>query len=223
MDISVIAILVIASLIGSGLIALAIRRGGQSEEKIQEFARAQGWRYSQDPQTGTTRLRDLKDDWTLQIIFSGDGAVDGMTHRRVEWHSPHGALPEGEAVLGMPLPEKSVAMMQAGGAFGQQILQASLKATLHALGKTGFDLRIDEDTAGDPGGVVMATPGQETAMNTLRKNVTLADIRSTTKTEAVPVIIRNPDGLTLRRPGAVKDLQDLTVMVDLGKSLRDDL
>ena len=43
------------------------------------------------------------------------------------------------------------------------------------------------------------------------------------KAADVPIIIRDAQGLTLRRPGSVKNLEDLTALVALGKSLRADL
>lgn len=106
---------------------------------------------------------------------------------------------------------------------GQLILMAALKGTMHAMGKTRFDLAIDEATAGDPGGVVMASDGQLSAKNRLRRRSALAAYRQGRKETDMPVMIRDTEGLRLRRPGAVKSLDDLTELVALGKALREDL
>lgn len=224
MDNWFILVLIAASLPGSGLMFLALRRGAEKQEAYAAFAQAQGWSYAHDKATNRTadvvRFSDPADDWTIQIIFSGGGATGGSSDRRVEWHTPQGALEDGEAVLGMPIPEKAVMMLQSGGPIGQQVLKAALKGTLYALGRTRFTLEVDEATAGDPGGVVMATEGRAQAMDRLRPNPALAEFRATRKSAEVPVILRNAQGLTLRRPGAVKRLEDLTALVDLGLSLR---
>lgn len=226
MTIWMVAALALASALGTGLIFLAIRRGTQKAHDYQAFAQAEGWEYTLDhpsPRTKTDAFRDPGDDWTLRVVFQGDGAHDGMTRRHVEWHSPQGALDQGQAALGMPLPEKSVHMLQMGGEIGKQILEAALKATFHALGQTRFSLAVDKATAGDPGGVVLATPGQEREMERLRRNMELAVYRDTHKVPMVPVVIRDEDGLTLRRPDRVRDLSELTELVTLGKALREDL
>ncbi|MEP2718063.1 hypothetical protein [Pseudophaeobacter sp.] len=227
MSIWVILVLIAASTIGSGLIYKALQAGGRKQADYQAFAQAQGWHYQRvEPKTGFEKVdefSDPQDDWRLKIIVAGAGAKRGVVHRRQEWQSPQGALAGGEAVLGMPLPQKSVAMLQTGGPMGQQILKAALKATFHALGKTKFDLAIDDATAGDPGGVVMTSEGQAKAMDSLRANGDLVRFRDTHKKAEVPVILRDPEGLKLRRPGAVKDLKDLVALVALGKSLRADL
>lgn len=215
-----IFIIVAASMLGTGLIFLALRKGAQKKLDYEAFAQAQGWRYDHNPATNKTAsidcISDPADDWTLTVMSGGEG-------RRVEWHTTQGALADGEAVLGMPLPPKAVTMMQGGGAMGQQILKAALKSTFHALGKTRFTLAIDEATASDPGGVVMSSDGQTGTMDGLRRSAALASYRSNHKEAEVPVVLRDAEGLKLRRPGAVKSLDDLTALVTLGKSLRADV
>jgi len=227
MNILMIVILAIAALTGTGLIYFVRQRARQKADAYASFAADQGWNYHHDPaQAGLSDIhsfRDPSDDWTLKVIFRSAGASDGMTERRIEWHSPQGALPGGEAVLGMPLPAKAAAMFETGSPLGQKILKTALKATLHALGRTRFTLAIDEATASDPGGVVMSSPGYEAAMNGLRRNTDLARFRETHREADVPVIIRDETGLTLRRPGHVRDLPDLSEIVALGLSLRADL
>lgn len=230
MNIYVIAALILASLVGYGLIFLAMRKGAQRKLDYQAFAGQHGWQYEKIDETGrkvVNRFRDPKDNWVLDVVFVSGGSYavgpySGSVRRWIEWHSPTGAM-EGEAALGMPLPEKSVKMMQMGGDMGKQILKAALKGTFYAIGNTRFTLTIDEASAGDPGGVVMSTPGQEKAMDAFRRNTDLAAYRMGRNTADVPVVIRNQDGISLRRPGAVKTPEDLARYVELGKSLRGDL
>ncbi len=226
MEIWFVLVLIAASGIGSGLIYLATKNKGIKIEQYQNFANEQGWKFHHDKSptnTGNVQFSDPDETWSLSVIFTQSGALDGMTKRRIEWHSPHGALDSGEAVLGMPIPAQSVAMLQSGGAIGQQILKTALKSTLHALGQSRFDLKIDESSAGDPGGIVMASQNQHQAMDALRKNQTLAQFRTTHKPATVPVIIRNETGLILRRPGSATDINDLSELVALGMSLRADI
>lgn len=228
MDNWFIIVLVLASMAGSGLIFLALKKGAQKKHDYQAYAQSQGWLCDADQPAGSgyssvTAFRDPNDDWTLKVLFQSGGPGNTRVRRLVEWHSPQGALTSGEAVLGMPLPEKSVRMMQMGGDIGKQVLKAALKATFHALGQTRFNLTIDEASAGDPGGVVMASDGQSQAMDALRRNADLARFRDTHQEAYVPIILRDETGLTLRRPGAVKTLEELREIVDLGLSLRSDL
>lgn len=224
MDILFLLILIAAGFVGSGLMYLAVRKGAQKKLDYQTFAEERGWVFEQEAITTGSfvweRFRDPKDDWTLRIIFTGDGVYDGRTERRIEWHTPQGALPDGEAVLGMPLPEKAVRMMESGGELGKQVLKAGLKATLYALGKTRFNLTVHEASAGHPGGVVMASDGCEHAMDALRDNAALRQFREGHREADVPVIIRDETGLTLRRPGTAKELSELVEIIELGKALR---
>ncbi|MBI1493578.1 hypothetical protein [Halocynthiibacter styelae] len=230
MNAIVITALIAASAAGYGLMYLAMRKGGHKKQDYQAFADKQGWQYEQISDTTRTtidRFRDPADNWRLDLVFIGGGpntvgSFSGSTRRRMEWHCPTGAI-EGEAALGMPLPEKSVNMMRMGGDMGKQILKAALKGTFYAIGETRFTLTIDEASAGDPSGVVMSTPGQEKAMDAFRRNTDLAGFRMGRNAADVPVVIRNQDGITLRRQGIVKDLDDLPRLADLGKSLRGDL
>lgn len=223
-----VIVLVLASVGGTALMFFAMKKGSQKQHDYMTYAQTQGW--TCDPNAGQgqrnvliTLFQDPGDDWELRVIFASNNAHNGSSRRQVEWHSPRGALQNGEAVLGMPLPEKSVRMMQMGGDIGKQVLKAALKASFHALGRTRFDLTFDEATAGDPGGVVMASEGHAQAMDALRRNADLARFRDTHKDVMVPIIIRDETGLTLRRPGAVKSMDDLRELVDLGVSLRSDL
>lgn len=222
MEIWIFLILGTASLAGSGLIYLAMQRGRHKQQAYEAFAKAQGWQLETDiaGRATTRRFRDPADDWTLDVVFVGAGASGGSTRRRVIWQSPQGALSSGRAVLGLPLPEKAVAVLQGGGLIAQQVLKGALKATIHALGQTKFDLVLDETSAGDPGGVVMASDGRFDAMVRVKQSPELAQFRKDRNPAEVPVILRDEAGLALRRSGPVKDLTELVAIVELGKALR---
>ncbi len=222
MEIWVFLILGTTSLAGSGLIYLAMQRGRHKQQAYETFAKAQGWQLETDKagRATTRRFRDLADDWTLDVVFVGSGASGGSTRRRLNWQSPQGALYSGEAVLGLPLPEKAVAVLQGGGLIAQQVLKGALKATIHALGQTKFDLVLDETSAGDPGGVVMASDGQADAMDRVKQSPELAQFRKNRTPAEVPVILRDTSGLSLRRSGDVRELDELLAIVELGKALR---
>lgn len=221
-----ILVLIAASALGTGLMIWALKRGKEQKADYAKIAAELGWQYEEVSRAGgygsADTFTDPNDDWALRIVFHASGPDGGRSTRRMEWHTPQGALEEGESVLGMPIPEKSVAMMNSG-TIGEQILKAALKGTMYALGNTKFTLTIDKATAGDPGGVVMSTPGQEDAMNVFRRNVTLTEFRATRKEAEVPIIIRNKEGITLRRPNTTTDPKELKAIVDLGKDLRADL
>ncbi|MEX0286544.1 MAG: hypothetical protein AB3N23_18205 [Paracoccaceae bacterium] len=227
MEAWVIIALIGASALGTGLLFLAIRNNADQQAKYAAFAEAQGWQFhygpSKDHPDDAECFSDPSDDWTLRIVFISTGVTDGSATRYVEWHTPQGALPDGVAVLGIVLPPQSVAMLQSGGMIAQQILKVALKATTHALGNTSFKLNLDEATAGDPGGIVLSSDGHAREMDGLRKNADLARYRETCKEAEVPVIIRDKKGMTLRRPGKAKKMDDLVALVELGKSLRRDV
>ncbi|MEO0752592.1 MAG: hypothetical protein AAFY25_12405 [Pseudomonadota bacterium] len=221
-----ILVLIAGSAVGTGLTIWALRRNTAKKADYAQIAQDLGWQYSEESTSGgygsADTFSDPEDDWKLQIIFIGGGPSGGSSTRRIEWHTPQGALTEGEAVLGMPIPAKTAAMLNSG-TMGEQIVKAALKGTMYALGKTNFNLSIDSATAGDPGGVVMSTPGQEREMDIFRRNVTLTEFRATRKDANVPIIIRNDKGMTLRRPNVTSDADELKAIVELGKDLRADL
>ncbi|MEM1363985.1 MAG: hypothetical protein AAGF94_20185 [Pseudomonadota bacterium] len=227
MDYWFIIILAAASMIGGRLIIKSIKKSQDKREDYQAIAQQFGWSYMREKASDNFGHYDIfsdpADDWTLKIVFISGGATHGSVTRRIDWHSPSGALPEGEAVLGAPLPEKTVSVLQSGGGIGSSLTKAAIKGTMYALGKTKFSLTLDEATAGDPGGIVLASSGQELAMNALRRNEALAQFRETRKEVDVPVIIRDDTGLTLRRPNVTHDAAELKAIVELGKDLRADL
>lgn len=218
-----ILVLIAGSVLGTAVMVIAFKKGQDKQADYKAVAQNFGWHYVHDTATNKYAIYDTfsdpEDDWTLKIMFFS-GGVHGSSSRRIEWHSPQGALPNGEAALGAPLPEKTVRMLQSGGSLGKSVAKAALKATMYALGKTKFSLILDEATAGDPGGLVMASPGQETAMDALRASSDLAAFRAARKEIDVPIIIRNEAGLTLRRMNVTSDAQELKAIVELGKALR---
>lgn len=205
------------AVLGTALIIFAIRKGSEKRVALQEFAEAQGWHFDfvapthGDP--GLTAMSDPEDDWVLHVITEGHG-------RRYEWSCPSGALDEGIAVLGPPLPPQAVKMMQSGGDMGRAVLKAGLKHTIAALGRTAHDLVVHEASAGHPGGVVMATPGEVQAMEAVRDAAEVKMARVGKAEEQQPIILRDSDGLKLRRVGALRSLDDLSDLVALGKALR---
>lgn len=219
-----ILVLVAGSLIGSLIMVLAIKKGQEKQADYQAIAQAHGWHYVHDTTSQKYAIyhtfSDPDDDWTLKIIFISGGPNSGSSTRRIEWRSPQGALTQGEAALGAPLPEKTVKMLQSGGSIGKSVAKAALKATMYALGKTKFSLALDEASAGDPGGIVMASPGQAQAMNPLRASAALTAFRAARKEIDVPIIIRDEAGVTLRRVNVTSDAQELKAIVELGKALR---
>lgn len=224
MDFWFVIAIALGSFIGGSLIAKALKKSKEKQADYNAIAQQFGWSYVHDTTSNRYGIyetfSDPDDDWTLKIIFISGGANDGSSTRRIEWRSPQGTLAEGEAALGMPLPEKTARMLQGGGAIASSLTKAALKATMYAMGRTKFSLALDEATAGDSGGMVLSTPGQERAMDSLRQNACLRAFRETHKEIDVPVIIRDDEGMLLRRPNVTSDAAELKALVDLGKALR---
>ncbi|MEM6833731.1 MAG: hypothetical protein ACFBZ9_10745 [Sphingomonadales bacterium] len=217
----------IAAMIGGRFLINAIKKSQNKEADYKDMAQAFGWTYVRDTTSKRSAIFDIfsdpDDDWTLTIVFINSGPNGSNSIRRVDWTTPQGALAEGEAVLGAPLPEKTVDVLASGSKFAKTATKAALKGTMYALGKTKFTLAFDETTAGDPGGIVMSTPGQEKEMDSLRQNKALAAFREDRPDIDVPLMIRDENGLTLRRPNITSDRYELKAIVGLGKELRADL
>lgn len=206
-----------AAVLGTALMIFAVRRSGAKRDALQDYAEAQGWKFDYVAPThgdpGSMAMSDPNDDWTLRVMTDGAG-------RRFEWSCPSGALEDGMAVLGPPLPPQAAKVMQSGGDIGKRVLKAAVQQTSAALGHTARDLTVDEASADHPGGVVMASPGKSQAMELLREAAELKMARVGTTEAQQPIIVRDSDGLKLRRAGTLRSLDDLSDLVALGTALR---
>ncbi|NNE89804.1 MAG: hypothetical protein HKN27_17180 [Silicimonas sp.] len=206
-----------AAILGTAIIIWALRRGRGARDALQDYAEAQGWQTEFVPAThsssGMTVISDPNDTWTLRVLPAGNGC-------RYEWVCSSGALDEGTAVLGPPLPPQAVKMMRSGNGMGKAVLKAGLKHTFGALGWTPRDLNVDEASANHPGGVVLASDGQARAMDALRDAAEVKMARVGKGEAEQPVIIRDTDGLRAHRVGPLRSMNELRDMVALGTALR---
>lgn len=216
MDLWVITLLLLGSAAGAGTIYVLLRKAGAQLEAMKALAAKQGWHMVHTPASfgtgaNTTFTHDAA-NWTMRYSIIG-GKGQSMT-KQIIWHSPTHRLTAGAAVLGPPF---------------RQNLDARLPNVVMRLLKT-LQLRSAENLGGlasdikpvlnDQHGPVLATPGQEHALDGLRTDKALTDARPK---HADLVILRDTTGLTLRETVSLTSMDQLTNLAALGCKLRDAL
>ncbi|WP_323770259.1 hypothetical protein [Antarctobacter sp.] len=222
MEIFVVAVLILASFLGTGLIAFALRRGAQRRERLERFAAERGWTYQHTPSTGgrgsRTVISDPAEGWELVQYVQTGGTQGGSSRRWSQFTQPGLALDQGLALLGPDIPEKTAAMAEmmlaktGGGMIGKMLLNRMTGG----LGEEAADLRA---VPGDGPGTLFATPGQENALSPVRDMADLIEARAGLNEAMQPVVSLGREGLRIRQTGLLRDTDDMLRFVDLGRAL----
>lgn len=222
MEYFVAAVLILASFAGTGLIAYAIRHSHKRREALKTLCAERGWSFDYQPQTGgrgsRTVISDRSEGWELVLYFRSNSSTGGTTSHWTEFTQPRLALPDGMALLGPDIPEKTAAMADkmldkiGGGGFGQMVLN---KLT-GGLAAEAADLR---SVPGDGSGTLFATPGRETALDGLREAPELLEARSGRNEAQQPIVALSRHGLRLRLRHILRRPEEVAEFVELGRAL----
>ncbi|SNS45194.1 hypothetical protein [Antarctobacter heliothermus] len=222
MDLFVIFALILASFLGTGLIAFAVRRGHQKREQLRAFSAKHGWTYHHTPSTGgrgsRTVISDPSEGWELVQYVQTGGTQGGSSRRWTQFTQPRLALDSGLALLGPEIPAKTAAMAEmmlaktGGGMIGKMLLDRMTGG----LGGEAADLRA---VSGDGRGTMFATPGCETALAPVRDVPELIEARKGLNEAMQPVVSLGREGLRIKRTGLLRDTDDMLRFVDLGRAL----
>ncbi len=229
MDPLLIAVFVIASLGGTALIAVAIRAGAKAKAAQEEMARRNGWTYEFTPASGgrgsLTVISDRAEGWALQLYSkSGSSGSSSTSSSSIRWsmyEDPNARIPEGMAVLGPDIPEKTAAMAdKMMGMMGGDIGRWLLDKMTGGLGEEAQGLRTVE---GDGPGHLMASPGAETALDDLRYAPELNNARAGKNEMQQPLVMRGPFGLRVRVGKLLRKPEEIEEFIRLGRALTDNL
>ena len=219
MEIFVAAVLILASLAGTGLIAYAIRHGQKRREALKALCAERGWSFDYQPQSGgrgsRTVISDPSEGWELVLYYRSNSSTGGTTNHWTEFTQPRLALPDGMALLGPDIPEKTADMMlgkMGGGSLGQMMLN---KMT-GGLAAEAADLR---SVPGDGSGTLFATPGRETALTAIREAPDLLEARSGRNEAQQPIVALSRHGMRLRLRHILRRPEEITDFVELGRAL----
>lgn len=224
MELFVVVTLILASFLGTGLIALAVRRGHQKREQLKTFAAEQGWTYHHTPSTGGRGSRSVISDpsegWELvqYVQTSGTPGGNGSTRRWTQFTQSRLALDSGLALLGPEIPEKTAAMAEmmlaktGGGMIGKMLLDRMTGG----LSDEASDLRA---VSGEGRGTLFATPGCEAALAPVRDVPQLIEARKGLNEAMQPVVSLGREGLRIRRTGLLRGTDDMLRFVELGQAL----
>lgn len=217
-----IVLLLLASVLGSGLIGLALWQGQRRQERLKIFAAERGWTYQLQPSSGGSGRRTVianpSEGWELVQYFQSSGSQGGSTRRWTQFTQPGLALPEGLALLGPEIPQKTAAMAESllAGSGGGMIGRMLLDRMTGGLGDEAAALR----SVPAPGaGTLFATPGQEETLSPVRDLPELAQARQGKNEAMQPVVSISPEGLRIRQTGLLKSRNEVQSFVDLGRAL----
>ncbi len=223
MDITFVALFLLASIGSSAVLVFALRAGAAKRAKLQQFARMHGWQYDYIPAKGSgsseTILTDPSEGWTLTIYFYSSNS--GRTRSHTQYCDPGLAIPDGMAVLGPDIPAKTREMADKMiGMMGGDIGRFLLDKITNGLGEEAQGLRsIDSQGSG----TLMASPGAETSLDGIRFAPELANARAGRNEAQQPIVMRGPFGLRLRIPKRLRKPDQIKAFIDLGRALSDNL
>ncbi|MBW4983974.1 hypothetical protein KZZ07_15630 [Mameliella sp. CS4] len=222
MEIFVAAVLILASLAGTGLIAYAIRHGQKRREALKALCAERGWSFDYQPQSGgrgsRTVISDPSEGWELVLYYRSNSSTGGTTNHWTEFTQPRLALPDGMALLGPDIPEKTAAMadMMLGKMGGGGLGQMMLNKMTGGLAAEAADLR---SVPGDGSGTLFATPGRETALTAIREAPDLLEARSGRNEAQQPIVALSRHGMRLRLRHILRRPEEITDFVELGRAL----
>lgn len=220
MDSASLILLIIGSAAAAGIIYVFLRKAADDIASMQRLAAANGWAFQNTPASfGTPAIMSFACEtahWTL--TFQTSGTPGPTAAKTLTWHSPAPALDRGMAVMVAPFTRATATRH-----VGQKTPRASrLRLGLALRSAKGLydlapDMRVVADENGDPGGMILATPGQENALAALGGHPALIMAQQTL---ADLYVILDPTGLRLCLRNPPKDADTLSRIATLGISLR---
>ena len=229
MDPLLVAVFVLASAGGSALLFFVIRAGAKTKAAQEEMAKRMGWRYEFFPASGgrgsETIFSDPGEGWTLTLYASSrsssSSAGGSSSVRWSMFEDTRVKIPEGMAVLGPDIPEKTAAMAdKMMGLMGGDIGRWMLDKMTGGLGEEAQGLRT---VPGDGLGHLMASPGAETALDDVRYAPELNNARAGKNEANQPIVMRGPFGLRVRVSHLLRKPEEIEDFVNLGRALSDNL
>ncbi|MDJ0627235.1 MAG: hypothetical protein QNJ44_03155 [Rhodobacter sp.] len=229
MDPLLIALFAAAALGGTALIAFAVRAGARAKEAQRQMADRNGWHFDFTPASGgrgsETVISDPREGWTLTLYArsgsAGSSSGSGSSVRWSMYEDPGARIPQGMAVLGPDIPEKTAAMADKMiGLMGGDIGRWLLDKMTGGLGEEAQGLRsLDSDGPGH----LMASGGAETSLDAVRFAPELNNARAGKNEAQQPLVMRGPFGLRVRVGHLLRKPQDIEEFVALGRALSDNL
>ena len=212
-------------LLGNVLIFLSLRKGRLDDAALDDFAAARGWRVERDE-------RGARGDRTLIVdpatgrslgLYRGPDSTDGSGRRTARWteyHDPRPAIPAGLAVLGPPLPDKTVALAGStlggsiSGALPGRVLMGSQPDIAADVGRLE---RVRDRPAAH--GTLFATPEAREALDPVLGHPAFGPAREGRNEMQQPIVQRGPFGLRVRIRRWLNDPGELAALADFGEAL----
>ena len=218
-----IALFVIAFLAGGALLFYVIRLSAKRRAEIEQLAANNGWDYHFIPASGgsgsSTIIDDKSEGWMLEIFVqsSTNSNNSGSSTRWSMFTHEKAGIDQGMAVLGPEIPAKTAAMADKFlGMMGGDIGRWMLDKITGGLGEEAAGLRT---VPGDGSGHLMASPGAETALDSVREMPDLLAARLGQSDSHQPIVMRGNFGLRLRVSKMLKTAEEVENFISLGKSL----
>jgi hypothetical protein len=223
----VLGVFVIASMSGFAIMLIAYRKSALNKQALKDLALAKGWDFFEDDTASKyatqLALSDPADSWQL-VIYSSSSPESTSVKCWTEWRTEHGKLKKGIAILGPPLPAKTIKMLNQGigGPFANIIKRLMFQFT------KGMDINLDEcrlmPSVHDAQlGAVLASHDNHEAVTVFKNNPKLSDFRQGKNELEQAVVYRDMKGMRVRLRTAIKNSNELERLIALGKSLRKDL
>lgn len=227
MKVKIIVLILIISVTGYLIQWFAVRKMSLSEEKIKAFAKSKKWHYrllqENNDESNSIYLTPPSKEWKIEIYSQiSTSHVTNSTHKNewVEWSTQQGELKNGMAILGPKLPEKTIKMLNKGkgGIFNDIIKRLMFQYT------QGMDIdlaycKLVEESMEDSIGAVLASEGNEKALDKFKTLKGLATTRENKKIMYQPIIIRDTKGIRIRIRGKLKQTEQFEQLENLGNQI----
>ncbi|MEM7694958.1 MAG: hypothetical protein AAF318_10940 [Pseudomonadota bacterium] len=221
-NVLVAVVLVVASLLGSALLVLALQWGTRRRAALKNLAAANGWHYEYQGANGgrgsTVKLFDPKARWTVTIYSNTANDHGGSTTRWTRFERQDLAIDKGAAILGPSLPPQAIkfaAMVM------ENLVGRFLGKLLMGIDEAGADLsRLAHVDHVDPtSGTLFATPEAENALDPILGHGALVAAREGKDEMKQPIVSRTAGGFRIRVRRALYDPAALAALVTLGEVL----
>ncbi len=217
-----IALLVVAALVGSALLVLAISSGSRQRKALEMMAARNGWRYAYERASAgrgsTLTLSDPAARWTVSIYSNSSSDTGGSTTRWTRFDRPDLALPQGAVILGPAIPAQAA---QFASMVMENFASRFLGKLILGIDEAGGDVaRLAHVSEVDAtSGTLFATPEARHALDPLIRHGALTAAREGLAEMKQPIVSRTTGGFRIRVRRALYNPKDVAALVTLGEVL----
>ncbi|SLN16466.1 hypothetical protein [Roseisalinus antarcticus] len=223
MDSGIVLIVIGLSAISGLVLMVALRAARQRREALRALAEGNGWSYREERATAGRGRRIVlagpTDRWRL-TLYRGPSSSSGGSVQWTDFVAPDAGIPDGLALLGPPIPEKTAQLattMLAG--FGGQVIGKIFSGIDNDIGADISRLAFVPGVSPEDG-TLFATSDATDALTPILGHAAFADARRGRNERRQPIVMRGAFGLKIRIRKELATPEEIEALVGFGETLR---